>query len=189
MEHRPGIGLDSYDRLFPNQDTLPHNGFGNLIALPPRGRLESRATVSFLIKNSPRFRTNGAFSQVSAGSRPPERKELSVKPNKRGHLGVRLAPRDEDEDELHGSPHRHAAERNHPLPNRFRRDLNSFSAIKSIYQRRAGAGLRIDRPVGGFPKSGILPSSGDASFDLRNPRIVGCAEDLPPTPCPSTRLP
>lgn len=28
------IGLDSYDRLFPNQDTLPKGGFGNLIALP-----------------------------------------------------------------------------------------------------------------------------------------------------------
>src|SRR5438093_6882077 len=34
MERRPDIGLDSYDRFFPNQDTLPHGGFGNLIALP-----------------------------------------------------------------------------------------------------------------------------------------------------------
>ncbi len=28
------VGLDSYDRFFPNQDTLPKGGFGNLIALP-----------------------------------------------------------------------------------------------------------------------------------------------------------
>ncbi|MGB0713766.1 MAG: TOTE conflict system archaeo-eukaryotic primase domain-containing protein [Gammaproteobacteria bacterium] len=34
MGRRPGIGLDSYDRLFPNQDTMPQGGFGNLIALP-----------------------------------------------------------------------------------------------------------------------------------------------------------
>ncbi|NUQ62713.1 MAG: DEAD/DEAH box helicase family protein [Pirellulales bacterium] len=34
MELRPDIGLDSYDRLFPNQDTLPQGGFGSLIALP-----------------------------------------------------------------------------------------------------------------------------------------------------------
>ncbi len=34
MERRPDIGLDSYDRFFPNQDTLPDGGFGNLIALP-----------------------------------------------------------------------------------------------------------------------------------------------------------
>ncbi len=34
MESNPEIGLDSYDRFFPNQDTLPRGGFGNLIALP-----------------------------------------------------------------------------------------------------------------------------------------------------------
>ena len=28
------LKLESYDRLFPNQDTLPRGGFGNLIALP-----------------------------------------------------------------------------------------------------------------------------------------------------------
>lgn len=34
MESNPELGLDSYDRFFPNQDTLPRGGFGNLIALP-----------------------------------------------------------------------------------------------------------------------------------------------------------
>ena len=34
MESRPEMGLDSYDRFFPSQDTLPKGGFGNLIALP-----------------------------------------------------------------------------------------------------------------------------------------------------------
>ena len=34
MERRHQLGLDSYDRLFPNQDTMPEGGFGNLIALP-----------------------------------------------------------------------------------------------------------------------------------------------------------
>ena len=28
------MSLASYDRLFPNQDTMPKGGFGNLIALP-----------------------------------------------------------------------------------------------------------------------------------------------------------
>src|SRR5437016_2917901 len=34
MENYPEIGFESYDRFFPNQDTLPSGGFGNLIALP-----------------------------------------------------------------------------------------------------------------------------------------------------------
>lgn len=34
MERRHQLGLDSYDRFFPNQDTMPKGAFGNLIALP-----------------------------------------------------------------------------------------------------------------------------------------------------------
>jgi hypothetical protein len=34
MERRHQLGLYSYDRFFPNQDTMPKGGFGNLIALP-----------------------------------------------------------------------------------------------------------------------------------------------------------
>lgn len=54
MSAHPGLSFDSYDRLFPNQDTMPAGGFGNLIALPlqkearkqfrvRRNRLEARA--------------------------------------------------------------------------------------------------------------------------------------------------
>ncbi|MBT3179086.1 MAG: DEAD/DEAH box helicase family protein [Desulfobacula sp.] len=34
MDKRYEISFKSYDRLFPNQDTMPKGGFGNLIALP-----------------------------------------------------------------------------------------------------------------------------------------------------------
>jgi hypothetical protein len=34
MSRHHQLSMASYDRLFPNQDTLPRGGFGNLIALP-----------------------------------------------------------------------------------------------------------------------------------------------------------
>jgi len=34
MKRRHYLSFGSYDRLFPNQDTMPRGGFGNLIALP-----------------------------------------------------------------------------------------------------------------------------------------------------------
>ncbi len=34
MAHHHQLAMSSYDRLFPNQDTLPRGGFGSLIALP-----------------------------------------------------------------------------------------------------------------------------------------------------------
>ena len=48
MERRPDIGLDSYDRFFPNQDTLPKGGFGNLIALPLQKQPRARGNSVFL---------------------------------------------------------------------------------------------------------------------------------------------
>lgn len=37
MEQRHDLSFTSYDRLLPNQDTMPSGGFGNLIALPLQG--------------------------------------------------------------------------------------------------------------------------------------------------------
>jgi hypothetical protein len=34
MGQRHQIKFKTYDRFFPNQDTMPKGGFGNLIALP-----------------------------------------------------------------------------------------------------------------------------------------------------------
>ena len=48
MERHPEIGFESYDRLFPNQDTLPTGGFGNLIALPLQGRSRKSGNSVFI---------------------------------------------------------------------------------------------------------------------------------------------
>jgi hypothetical protein len=48
MERRPQLGLDSYDRFFPNQDTMPKGGFGNLIALPLQKGSRSEHNTEFL---------------------------------------------------------------------------------------------------------------------------------------------
>jgi len=48
MECRPETGLDSYDRFFPNQDTLPKGGFGNLIALPMQKKPRQSGNSVFL---------------------------------------------------------------------------------------------------------------------------------------------
>lgn len=42
------LKLSSYDRLFPNQDTMPKGGFGNLIALPLQKRPRERGFSVFV---------------------------------------------------------------------------------------------------------------------------------------------
>lgn len=48
MTARVELDLASYDRLFPAQDFLPRQGFGNLIALPLQGECRKRGTTVFL---------------------------------------------------------------------------------------------------------------------------------------------
>ena len=48
MSRRHELSLQSYDRLFPSQDTLPRGGFGNLIALPFQRRPRQAGNSLFL---------------------------------------------------------------------------------------------------------------------------------------------
>jgi hypothetical protein len=48
MTRRHELSLESYDRLFPNQDTLPRGGFGNLIALPLQRAARQRGNTVFI---------------------------------------------------------------------------------------------------------------------------------------------
>lgn len=47
---KESLDLDSYDRLFPNQDTMPKGGFGNLIALPFQGESSKSGNTVFVNK-------------------------------------------------------------------------------------------------------------------------------------------
>ena len=48
MEKRGELSFASYDRLFPNQDTMPSGGFGNLIALPLQGQARRNGNSVFV---------------------------------------------------------------------------------------------------------------------------------------------
>ncbi len=64
MENRPELGFDSYDRFFPNQDTFPQGGLGNLIALP--------------LQKKPRENGNSVFIDESYEPYPDQWQYLST---------------------------------------------------------------------------------------------------------------
>lgn len=48
MEQYPALSFESYDRMFPNQDTMPIGGFGNLIALPLQKQARQQGNSTFI---------------------------------------------------------------------------------------------------------------------------------------------
>ncbi len=55
------LKLESYDRLFPNQDTIPKGGFGNLIALPLQRRPRETGCSEFVDANLHPYADQWAF--------------------------------------------------------------------------------------------------------------------------------
>jgi hypothetical protein len=105
MEGRPDVGLDSYDRLFPNQDTMPHGGFGNLIALPLQKRPREHGNSVFLDDHLMPWADQWAFlaSVRKMGRAQVER--IVQEAERRGRiLGVRLPPQDDGEEEPWTAP-------------------------------------------------------------------------------------
>ena len=51
MEIRDNLKIDSFDRMFPNQNTMPKGGYGNLIALPFQKEPMKYNNTVFLNKN------------------------------------------------------------------------------------------------------------------------------------------
>ncbi len=100
MERRPDIGLDSYDRFFPNQDTLPQGGFGNLIALPLQKHRRRDGNSIFLDDQGVPYADQWAFlstvRRIGRGNLEGRVREAE----RRGRvLGVRLPPAEDDDDE------------------------------------------------------------------------------------------
>lgn len=100
MEKRPEIGFTSYDRFFPNQDTMPLGGFGNLIALPLQRKAREIGNSVFIDQDLRPYDDQWAYlsslPKLSANMvfRIADEAELSGR-----ILGVRLPIDDEHADE------------------------------------------------------------------------------------------
>lgn len=97
LSNRYEIGMDSYDRLFPNQDTLPKGGFGNLIALPLQRGPRSQGNSVFIdgnfnpyedqwdyLENINKLDLNGVKKVLRAGSQ--QEQMIQIKETKNNPL-------------------------------------------------------------------------------------------------------
>lgn len=104
MERHPYIGFDSYDRLFPSQDTMPDGGFGNLIALPLQSGPRERGNSVFLDDNLHPHEDQWAYlSSFEPMARSKVSDLVSAAAASRRILGVRL-PVDDDDDQPWARP-------------------------------------------------------------------------------------
>jgi superfamily II DNA or RNA helicase len=197
MSRYPRLSFASYDRLFPNQDTMPKGGFGNLIALPLQGASRSKGNSVFVDDHFVAYPGDEQWSLLSRAVRltPDRVAQIANQAMRNGRvLNAEPVPSPDDEAKSpwtrspSGKPKR--IQLSGPLPsqisgvlaqrlfveraglppaliNRVRR-LAAFQNPE-FYKRQAAR-----RPIAGTPR--IIYLAEDTEHHVALPR--GCAADL-----------
>jgi superfamily II DNA or RNA helicase/very-short-patch-repair endonuclease len=96
IELRPEIGLSSYDRMFPNQDTLPKGRFGNLIALPLQKAARDAGNSAFIDEQFEPYPDQWAFlAQIQRISAAKITELVTAAARTNRILPIRMPPSDE----------------------------------------------------------------------------------------------
>lgn len=180
MERRPDIGLDSYDRLFPNQDTLPKGGFGNLIALPLQKKARVLGNSVFVDENLIAYEDQWVFlSNLHKISRLEVENIVAKAETKGSVVGVRLDIADEDQN----TPWNLPPSRRSPSPP-FGNVPKSLELVigNQIYiaKESLSPGLR-NRLIrlAAFQNPEFYKAQAMRFPTYEIPRIIACAEDHP----------
>ena len=180
MEQRPELGFESYDRFFPNQDTLPQGGFGNLIALPLQKRPRERGNSVFLDDDFEPYADQWAFlSSVRRMHRHEIEAILAEALQDEILLGVKIAPAEEDEAPWESPPSGKRKERplTGPLPKRLSLVLGNQVYIAKD-ELTPPLRNRIFR-LAAFQNPEFYRAQAMRFTTFDKPRIIGCAEDFP----------
>lgn len=181
MESRPEIGLGSYDRLFPNQDTLPKGGFGNLIALPLQKQARQRGNTVFLDGQFKPHPDQWSFLASVRGISRARTEALVREAESKGRIiGVRMAVIDEDDDAPWMAPpsrRRKEPPIIGPLPESL--DLVLADEIY-IAKENLPPGLRNRLlRLAAFQNPEFYRAQAMRLPTYDKPRIISCAEDHP----------
>jgi superfamily II DNA or RNA helicase/very-short-patch-repair endonuclease len=182
MERRPDIGLDSYDRFFPNQDTLPPGGFGNLIALPLQKRPRESGNGLFLDERMTPYPDQWEFlSSVHKISRGEVEEVVRLAEAKGKVIGVRLVPEGDEEE---------AAPWMAP-PSRRRKDTLIAGPLPKTLELTLANQIYIAKEVlppalrnrlirlAAFQNPEFYKAQAMRLSTYDKPRIIACAEDHP----------
>ena len=179
MESNPGMGFESYDRLFPSQDVMPSGGFGNLIALPLQHGPRENDNSVFLDVDFEPHRDQWLFLSSIDRLSLADTTRIVQEAERQGRvIGLRLPVDDEDETPWTAPPSRSRSlpEISGSLPER----IEAISGDQ-IYIPRAGLppGLvnRIIR-LAAFQNPSFYRAQAMRRSVSGIPRVISCAELL-----------
>lgn len=182
LSKRHQIGLGSYDRFFPSQDTMPKGGFGNLIALPLQRKPRGKENTVFLDTDFVPYPDQWEFLSSIEKMRPTDVRRIVREAEKTNSIiGVRTVEHDDlaldDPWTLPPSRRLPELELMGPFP-------ESVSVVCSnlLYVEKDGLSSQfINRLVriAAFQNPEFFRAQAMRLSTFGKPRIISCSEEFP----------
>ena len=183
MTRRHQLGMASYDRFFPNQDTMPRGGFGNLIALPFQQDRGKRATRSFVDDEFVPHPRPVGLPRVASPDRPgDESQAIAREATRQAEVSAcRSADlRDEESSNALGSPSSRGR-RESPSTGRCPAKVQAVLAQRLFVEKVGLPPVLINRikRLAAFQNPEFYKKQKMRLSTALTPRVIACAEDLP----------
>lgn len=183
MSRRHELSMESYDRLFPSQDTMPRGGFGNLIALPLQHGPRALGNSVFLDDQLRPYPDDEQWSYLASLPRIDAAtvEQIAREATEQGSVvGVQVATTEEEGSTPWAR-----------LPSRKRSPLVISEPLPKVVCAVLAQKLFVDKS--GLPSPLINQIKRLAAFQnpefykkqsmrlstATTPRVIACAEDLP----------
>jgi superfamily II DNA or RNA helicase len=182
MERRHQIGLDSYDRFFPNQDTMPKGGFGNLIALPLQKTPREAGNSVFVDDRIVPYPDQWGFLSSVRRMSSAAADSLVGEVQRSGDLiGVHISATEDDDapDPWTLPPSRKRADR--PIEGPLPASVNVVRANLLFIEKKGMPPAMLNRllRIAAFQNPEFYKAQSLRLSTYDKPRVIGCGEDLP----------
>jgi hypothetical protein len=182
MARRHQLAMSSYDRLFPNQNTIPRGGFGNLIALPLQHEPRQAGNSVFLDEAFQPHVDQWAYLASAPRMVPATVESITQQAARQGKIvGVRFSGvSDDGEDETpwerkrSGTPEH--ARITEPVPGEVCAVL-----AQSLFVEKAGLPsplLNEIKRLAAFQNPEFYKKQGMRLSTALTPRVISCAEEF-----------
>ena len=180
MEFRHQVGLESYDRFFPNQDTMSKGGLGNLIALPLQKIPRAEGNSVFVDSEFRPYPDQWAFL-ASVERMSADAVEAVVREaQERGDLiGVRISIMDDaPQDPWALLPSQKRVES--PIPGPFPPAVKIVRANLLYIEKNGLPSAMLNRllRLAAFQNPEFYKAQAMRLPTFNKPRIIACGEDL-----------
>ena len=182
MERRHQVGLDSYDRFFPNQDTMPKGGLGNLIALPLQFAPRKAGNSVFIDSDFQPYPDQWQFLSAIRRMTADAADEIVADAQRKGDLiGVRMSIADDDgaQDPWTLPPSRKRKER--PIEGPMPKTVQIVRANLVYVEKRELPPAMLNRllRLAAFQNPEFYKAQAMRLATYDKPRVIACGQEFP----------